>query len=224
MARSPRTVFLDAIVLAAPVTRTLLLVGVEAIDAVARWSAHAELEANKHLRSRAMSVTDVRVDILEADLSPTGANPRRFVSTGGADGQVLADAAAAGAGYLVTSDVDDFAKADLAQEGVVAVNPDLFMALRFSGSAYQRALAQLVASLNNPPKTIEEMHVLIGRKHRRLHRRFAALYPGTKPLMTPEHEQRVLYRGATCVACGRTARDPRHLELGCHRKCLPATT
>lgn len=162
MARSTRTVFLDANVLAAPVTRTLLLVGIEAVDVVATWSKRAELEANRHVRSRAMSVTDLRISILEADLSPTGMNPGRFAATKGADRQILADTAAANAAYLVTNDVDDFAEADLVFEKIAAVNPDLFMALRFSESAYQRALAQLVASLNNPPKTIEQMHALIG--------------------------------------------------------------
>lgn len=223
MARSSRTVFLDANVLAAPVTRTLLLVGVEAVDVVAIWSEHAELEANRHLRPGAMSVTDLRVSILEADLPPRGVNPSRFAATKGADRQILADAVASGAAYFVTNDVDDFAEADLVSEKVAAVTPDLFMALRFSEAAYRRALGQLVASLNNPPKTIEQMHGLIGRKHRRLHQRFAAFYPDSVPLMASEREPSVLYRGARCVVCGRTVRDPQRLVLGCHPKCLAAT-
>jgi hypothetical protein len=140
----------------------------------------------------------------------------------GADRQILADAVAADAAYLITNDVDDFAEVDLVSEKVAAVTPDFFMALRFTGPAYQRALAQLVASLNNPPKTIEQMHALIGRRHRRLHQRFAALYPDSEPLTTPAHEPRVLYRGARCVVCGRSGRDPQRLELGCHSKCLAA--
>lgn len=220
MARSTRKIFLDANVLAAPVTRTLLLVGIEAIDVIATWSHHAEQEANRHLRPRAMSITDLRTRILETDLSPTGANPDRFTATKGADRQVLADAVAANAAYLITSDVDDFAEAELASEKIAAVNPDLFTALRFTETAYERALAQLVASLVNPPKTVGQMHALIGRKHPRLCRRFAALYPDNEPAQAGEREPSVLYRGVRCVFCGRTVRDPEGLELGTHPRCL----
>ncbi|MFT4035547.1 MAG: hypothetical protein QM679_08225 [Patulibacter sp.] len=59
MARNgARTVFLDANVLAAPVARTLLLIGLEAINMIAVWSQQAEDEASRHLRSRAMRFTD----------------------------------------------------------------------------------------------------------------------------------------------------------------------
>ena len=220
MARSTRTLFLDANVLAAPVTRTLLLVGIEAIDIVATWSRHAEDEANKHLRPRAISVTDLRATILESELSPEGENPGRFAATKGADRQILADVAAADAAYLITTDVNDFAEVDLVAEKIAAVNPDLFMATRFTEEAYERALAQLVSSLVNPPKTTAQMHALIGRKHPRLHARFLHLYPGAAPKATTEHEPRVLYRGARCIICGRVAKDPAKLTLGCHPGCL----
>ena len=220
MARSTRTLFLDANVLAAPVTRTLLLVGVEAIEAVATWSKHAEEEANKHLRSRDMSVTDLRTTILESDLSPTGENPARFVGTTGADRQILADAAAADAAFLITTDVDDFGEVDLVTAKIAAVNPDLFMALRFTDAAYQRALSQLVASLTHPPKSLTEMHALIGRKHPRLHERFADLYGETALAAKSESEPRVLYRGARCLICGRPVSDAGSRSPGCHPACL----
>lgn len=220
MARSTRTIFLDANVLAAPVTRTLLLVGIEAIDVVATWSQHAEAEANRNLRSRAMSVTDLRTTVLESDLSPTGESPTRFTGTTGADRQILADAIAAEAVFLITTDVDDFAEADLVSVKIAAVNPDLFMASRFTDAAYQRALTQLVSSLSNPPKTVAQMHALIGRKHPRLFERFAHLNPGTALETTREREPRVLYRGARCIICARSIKRPESLTLGCHRECL----
>lgn len=220
MARSTRTLFLDANVLAAPVTRTLLLVGIEAIEVVATWSQHAEEEANKHLRSRAMSVTDLRATILESELSPTGENPARFVGTKGADRQILADATAAEAAFLITTDVDDFDQVDLVSEKIAAVNPDLFMASRFTEAAYQRALAQLVASLTHPPKSLAEMHALIGRKHPRLHARFAHLHAGAAIEAAADQEPRILFRGARCVICGRTVKRPESLATGRHTSCL----
>ena len=42
----------------------------------------------------------------------------------------------AGAQYLITTDVDDFAFDDLAAHGMSAVNPDYFMASRFTAQAY----------------------------------------------------------------------------------------
>jgi len=220
MARSTRTIFLDANVLAAPVTRTLLLVGIEAIDVVATWSEHAETEANRHMRSSAMSVTDLREIILGSDLSPTGANPERFVGTKGADRQILADAAAASAAFLITTDVDDFGVDDLVIEKIAAVNADLFMASRFTEAAYQRALTQLVSSLTHPPKTVGEMHALIGRKHPRLHARFAHLHTDVAMESAPEQEPRILFRGARCIICGRAVKQPDRLITGSHATCL----
>jgi hypothetical protein len=50
-------------------------------------------------------------------------------------------AIAVGARYLITTDVDDCAFADLAKHEMSAVNADYFMALRYSEQAYRKALA-----------------------------------------------------------------------------------
>ncbi len=50
MANDPTLVFLDANVLARPVTRTLLLVGADPSGRAIRWSAHDEAEADRHAR------------------------------------------------------------------------------------------------------------------------------------------------------------------------------
>lgn len=224
MAPNARMVFLDANVLAAPVTRTLLLVGIEAIDVVATWSQQAEAEANRHLRSRAMSVTDLRTTILESELSPTGERSTRFTGIKRADRQILADTIAAEAAFLITTDVDDFAEADLVSEKVAAVNPDLFMVSRFTEAAYRRALTQLVASLTHPPKTLAQMHAMIGRKHPRLFERFAYHFPGTATETMSEQEPSDLYRGARCIICGRTVTVSERLTLGSHPTCRAKVT
>ena len=218
MARRTQTAFLDANVLAAPVTRTLVLVGIESVGVAATWSEHAEGEANRHMRSRAMSITALRTTLLETELSPAGDNPGRFPGTKDADRQIVADAVAADAAFLITTDVDDFGELDLVKAGIAAVNPDLFMSLRFTAVAYQQALSQLVASLAHPPKSTEQMHVLIGRQHPRLQHRFSGMFPNS----TPDSSQpvpRVLYRGARGVICGRQVHESTSLTLGCHAKC-----
>lgn len=176
------------------------------------------------MRPRAMSVTAFRTSIWENDLSPTGENPTRFTGTKRSDRQILADATAAEAAFLITTDVDDFAEADLLAEKIAAVNPDRFMATRFTEAAYQRALTQLVTSLTHPPKSVAQMHALIGRKHPRLSERFAHLYPGTVIETTWEPEPRVLYRGARCIICGRSSKHPESLTLGCHPACATKST
>lgn len=95
------------------------------------------------------------------------------------------------------------------------------MATRFTAAAYRRALTQLVTSLSNPPKTIAQMHALIGRKHPRLRERFAYLYPDAVPEIT-EREPHVLYRGARCIICARSVSHPESLAVGCYPKCLTA--
>lgn len=98
----------------------------------ATWSLAAEQEAIAHTRGRAHSPAVVR-ESLDLLLGPTGEDPERFRTTSGADRQILADAAAAGARFVVTEDVDDFRPEDLASVGIAAVNPDLFLAERVGG-------------------------------------------------------------------------------------------
>jgi hypothetical protein len=66
-------VFLDANILAKPVTRTLILRCVPA-GHIVTWSQAAEDEADRHLSDRQMSVRDLR-RVVEIALSRSGANP-----------------------------------------------------------------------------------------------------------------------------------------------------
>lgn len=200
MGTDPSLVFLDADVLARPVTRTLLLVGSDAAGLRVTWSAYVEEQANRHLPSRATPLTVVR-SILGRELSAAGNEPERFSGTSASDRQVLCDVEAAGAGFLVTSDVDDFAECDLIELSVSAVNPDLFMAIRLPDDAYLHALRQLVSNLKNAPRSVEQMHSLIARQHPRLFARHADRF-GVEPAPSDYREPRTLFRGARCVRCG----------------------
>ena len=53
---------------------------------------------------------------------------------------MIADSIVAGARYLITTDVDDFAFDDLARHGMSALHPDYFMASQFTEQAYREGL------------------------------------------------------------------------------------
>ena len=99
------------------------------------WSETAEREAARHMKPNALSPTIVR-QRFGGELSPVGEGASRFLGTAAEDRQILADAVAAKAGFLITADVDDFAEADLASVGISAVNPDLFLAAKLTRKAY----------------------------------------------------------------------------------------
>lgn len=140
---SDTVVFLDANVLASPVTRTLLLAGCRADGLLVTWSAHVEAEADSHARGASSRASVVRHDILGMELSKSVSSTTGLRPASPEDRQVIADAIHAGAGYLVMTDVDDFANHDLRVHEMSAVNPDYFMALRFSEHAYLEGVGTL---------------------------------------------------------------------------------
>lgn len=107
-------VFLDANVLAKPVTRSLVLFAAQASEYTATWSAYAEKEADRHLRPGQMPVSAVR-QTARLELSPSG-NAPDSIDTSPTDRQILADALEAGAQFIITEDVDDFGIEDLLQQ------------------------------------------------------------------------------------------------------------
>lgn len=221
MANDPTVVFLDANVLARPVTRTLLLVGADPSGLAVTWSAHVEAEADRHVRGSALSVSALRKR-LDRVLGPTGVGPERFEATAASDRQVLADVDAARASFLVTADVDDFAESDLTALRLTAVHPDLFMALRFSRHAYLEALDLLVANMKNPPRTAGEMHALIARQHPRLFSAHADAFE-VRPADLAHAEPSVVVRGIRCVSCESLAEDPDDLRVGLCVDCSPGS-
>lgn len=219
MASDRPLIFLDANVLARPVTRTLLLAGADESGLAVTWSAYVETEADRHVRGSALSVSDLRKR-LDRELCPAGSGPDRFTATSASDRQVLADADAARASFLVTGDVDDFAEGDLATLRLTAIHPDLFMALRFPRHAYQHALDLLVANMKNPPRTAAEMHGLIACQHPRLFSAHADAL-GAAHAAAPHPEPAVLVRGIRCVSCESSTGDPGDLRLGLCADCHP---
>lgn len=128
---APTPVFLDANIIAKPVTRTLLMAGGAPSGFRAAWSLTAEQEATRHMRTQAVAPALVR-ERFGFQLTPTGADAGRFPETKGADRQILADAVAAGARFLITEDVDDYGRNDLVSVGISAVHPDVFLATRLT--------------------------------------------------------------------------------------------
>lgn len=218
MATDRPVVFLDANVLAKPVTRTLLLIGADRSGLAIMWASYVEVEAERHLRSGAVGLQELRRRH-DRELAPTGVDPERFTATSVKDRQVLADADAARASYLISEDVDDFGESDVAALRLTAIHPDLFMALRYPRRAYLHALDLLVANMTSPPRTSAAMHALIARQHPRLFAAHADAF-GVAPVAGDHMEPAVLFRGVRCVMCASIIETPADLELGlcvdCH--------
>ena len=210
-------VFLDANVLAKAVTRTILMVGGMPSGFQPVWSLAAELEGAAHMRPRAISPALVR-EGLGLKLTPPGDRPERFAATKGADRQILADAAAAHASFLITEDVDDYAPEDLASVGVSAVNPDVFLAERLNRDAYSTVISLVVERQVNPPTTAANFHAAIARQHPRLFVAHADLYD-IEPAHSAHPEPAVIFRGTRCLRCEKIVTDPATLIEGLCSAC-----
>lgn len=196
---SATLVFLDANVIAKPITRTLLLVGGVPSGFHSLWSEAAEKEAAWHLRPRSVTPASVR-HRFGISLGPTGDIAGRFALTKGNDRQILADTDAARARFLVTEDVDDFAEADLISVGISAVNPDLFLAERLTREAYALVIDLFVERQVAPPTTAAEFHSAVARQHPRLFAAHADLY-NVGPATSIHRVPRVIFRGTRCLGC-----------------------
>lgn len=205
--------FLDANALASPVTRTLLIAGARADAMRVVWSAHVEAEADRHARGTASRVASVRTTILGMELSPSATSTDGLATVSAGDRQVIADAITAEARYLITTDVDDFALADLAGHRMSAVNPDYFMALRFTEYGYLVGVRVLAEIAKNPPRTEADVHRMLGRRHPRLTDRFAGVYD-TTPVLADADQPAALFRGIACLRCDSHLDDDGGLRLG----------
>lgn len=213
----PARVFLDANILAKPVTRTLLIVAGPECGFLAVWSRTAVREADVHLGPGKTPVSDLSARF-GWRLTPTGTDADRFAQTDLKDRQLLADAVAAKAQYLITEDVDDYGESDLVQTGISAVTADLFMSHRMSAAGYCAAIGTLVANRARPPSTPTAMHAALGRQHPLLTATHARLFdveamPATHP------EPATIWRGARCLRCGHDLRTPEPIERGLCPEC-----
>lgn len=217
---SDTLVFLDANVLVSPVTRTLLIAGGRADGLLLTWSTHVETEADRHARGASSLISVVRRDILGMELSKSARTTQGLLTPTLGDRQVIADAVSAGARYLITTDVDDFAMEDLKAHEISAVNPDYFMALRFSEHAYREGVRTLAEVAKNPPRTKAEVHAMLGRRHPHLAARFADIFKVT-PAPADKDQPSVLFRGAVCVRCEANLHGDETRHLGLCAKHLP---
>lgn len=210
-------VFLDANVLAAPLTRTFLLSAARLSGCSFTWIQHAEEEASRHMRPLATPVATVRSRHLDQmPLAPTADVAGRFSATKGADRQILADAEQSRVHFLVTNDVDDFAIEDLEDAQVTAVTADLFMSHQVSPDAYRFGLEMIAGSQRNPPITVEDLHRRLAKNHPRLFAAQNHIY-GLDPAATPHNLPGVEYRGFRCLRCASIS--PAGLPNGVHLEC-----
>jgi hypothetical protein len=165
------------------------------------WSACAETEADRHLTGARASMAFVRAKE-NLGLSPTGTGADSFTGTKESDRQILADAAAAKAWFLVTEDVDDFAEADLNRVGVTAVHYDLFLAERTSEAGYVAALDIMAAGMTNPPRTSEQLHTRLGRLHPLTVAQHLSAF-AIEPDAPTHNPAAVMFRGGRCLRCLR---------------------
>jgi hypothetical protein len=152
-----------------------------------------------NLRPQQRSVTEVRV-FAGQELSDSGDVAGRFEATDVPDRQVLADAVAAGAWFLVTEDADDFAAADLESVGIAAVNHDLFLSVRATTEAYTGAVEFIAGRSANPRMTPEERPARLGRAHPLTVAAQASAFT-SGPMLATDKPPKVMYRGNRCLGC-----------------------
>jgi len=186
-----RLAFIDANVLAKPFTRTMIVVGAaqEDADYKVTWSAYAEAEGNRHLRAQAKTL-----DVFRAErglpLSPTGGDADRYTATERKDRQILADAVAADARWLITENVPDFGWDDLRATGITAIHYDLFLAEHLSVEAYRQA----ISILGHGKVSAESVHAHVALLHPRLFAVMADAFPGVEPVQSEHCRPREMVR------------------------------
>ncbi|MCL1898267.1 MAG: hypothetical protein FWG16_05540 [Micrococcales bacterium] len=195
-------VFLDANILAKPVTRSLLLFSAAPSGNAVTWSALVEDQADRHRRPNQASATQVR-EKAGLELSPPSDQAPRYSGTKPSDRRVLADAAKSGAQFIITEDVDDFGEQDLIHAQISATNPDLFLAERVITAAFHYAAVRMAAAMTSPLHTPEQLFARLGRQHPRAVSAHQIAFSAT-PLAPVHPAPAVLFRGRRCLRCSRT--------------------
>ncbi|MDR0592374.1 MAG: hypothetical protein LBG60_03765 [Bifidobacteriaceae bacterium] len=212
----PSAVFLDADVLAAPVTRTVILVASQqdAPPFRVRWSGLAEAEADRHLRPGQRLVSQMRERFDWGPEALTGTACELALAsledTDPKDRHVAAAAHAAGIGVIVTRNVRHFGRRDLAALSLSAVDPDWFLAVTLTSRVYTATLEDVCSARARDPRTPEALHAALAREHPRLFDAMRPAFPGAEPARCGNRPPADLFRGVRCVACG--SRDGETLE------------
>jgi len=212
--------FVDADVLSAPMTRTLLLVAAAQRGSRfhVHWSPAAEAEADRALRPGQTRVAELRqrfdwgTAVLVPDATPEAM--AALTDTSSTDRHILASAVAAGLPVVVTRNVHDFGRNDLAHAGVSAVHPDRFLSQMVSEAEYRRSLEAMAVGRAWPPNTPETLHAAFGAGHPLLFEAMRTVYPGVDPKPSTDAPPAEVFRGNHCFACGKRLSDPESLALG----------
>jgi len=215
-----RLVFLDADVLTAPVSRTLLLAMGQHPESEfwPVWSRGVEEEADRHIRPKQTPVRVVR-ETLDVDrLVPEG-EASGLVDTDEKDRHVIGAARASGIRTLITRNVHHFGRSDLKNAGISAVHPDVFLAACSSPVAYQTVLEMMSQNRSHPPNTPEAIHAAIGREHPHLFAAMREVFPDVESLPRQHEPPTEVFRGSQCIVCGKLLYDPESLILGIGPDC-----
>jgi len=222
---SRQAVIVDADVLAAPMTRTLLMAVALQPGArfVVRWSLSVEAEAERALRRGQVKIADLRQrfdwgsTVLVPDASPE--QIAAMVDTSQTDRHVLGAAAAAKIGVLVTRNVHDFGRADLLEACVCAVHPDAYLAAVTTPESYRSALEVMAATRSRPPNTPETLHAALGAGHPQVFDAMRDVFPGVAAAPSPHAPSAETFRGDRCLVCAVTLADPESLASGVDPGC-----
>jgi len=236
-----RIVFLDADVLAHPLTRSMLLFASRHRTSgfVPRWSLAAEGEADRALKAqwehmvakpggsehRPVNVSQLRESHAASDwadqviVAPaTDAGVETLIDTSPTDKHILAAAYGAGASVVVSYNVRDFGRGDLERLGMSVAHPDVFLAAVIPVPVYRVTLEELASVRSRDPKTPEAIHQRIGRTLPRLAKAMSGEFPGIEP-DPPENIPAEVFRGARCLVCGARLNDPESLAVGVGPEC-----
>lgn len=100
-----------------------------------------------------------------------------------------------------------------AAHGMSAVNPDYFMASRFTEQAYMEGVDLLASVQKDPSRTAAEVHGMLGRRHPRLVAQFSDAYE-TTPVRADPDQPSTIFRGVACIRCEARLDDAADLRLG----------
>ncbi|MDR0849729.1 MAG: DUF6011 domain-containing protein [Propionibacteriaceae bacterium] len=219
-----RPVFLDADVLAAPMSRTvLILASLAGAGFVPRWSPLAEAEADRALRPGQTKVSDLRQRFAWGTTVLIDAAPSRILEmmtdTSETDRHIIAAAWQAGITVVVTRNVHDFGRADLDRLGMAAVHPDAFAAAILTSSTYRTTLDAMSAGRLRPPNTPESLHAALGVEHPRLFEAMRSVFPDVETRASHDSPPAEVFRGNRCVVCGQELTGPESLASGVCPEC-----
>ena len=182
------------------------------------WSLYAEGEALRHQKGSATPIDVLRkrhgwTIVSDGDL------PQLLLDTDPKDIPILSAAALAGANFVVTENIADFGRQDLARLRMSAVHPDLFLSMRLTKTAYRMVLDDLAATRSMQPKTPDGIHsVEVGGYLPRLAATMRSEFP-SPPIRPHQHPPRLSFRGYRCVICGRPLTHRSSLASGVGPRC-----